>query len=306
MSGDGREQADVLVQAGGLRVVVAGADVAVAPDRRALAAHHQARLAVRLEPDQAVHHVHAGLFQCAGPLDVGLLVEARLDLDQRDDLLARLGGVDQRVDDRRVTRCAVQRLLDRQHVRIGRGLFDEALHRRGERVVRVVHQDVAVAQRGEDALGRLPFAERRRGGGDERRVLELGPVDAVDLPQRRQVEQSGHLDDVAGVDVEFAQQQLEHVLGHVVGDLQPHRRTEPAARQFAFQRLQQILVAVLFDLEVGVAGDAERVVLDDLQAGEQHRQEGRDQFLHRQEARLAVAALPRGRVRRTGRRCRAP
>ena len=226
---------------------------------------------MRLEPDQAVHDVHAGLFQCARPLDVGLLVEARLDLDQRDDLLARLRRVDQRVDDRRVTGGPVQRLLDRQHVRIRRGLLDEALHRRRERVVGMVHQHVAVAQRGEDALGCLPLAERRWGGRDERRVLELGPVDAVDLPQRRQVEQSGYLDDVAGVDVELAQQQLEHVLGHVVGDLEPHRRTEPPSRQFAFERLQQILVAVLFDLEVGVAGDPEGVVLHDLEAGEQHR-----------------------------------
>ena len=32
-----------------------------------------------------------------------------------------------------------------------------------------------------------------------------GPVHAVDLPQRRQVEQSRHLDDVAGMDVELAQ-----------------------------------------------------------------------------------------------------
>ena len=113
--------------------------------------------------------------------------------------------------------------------------------------------------------------------------FSAGPVHAVDLPQRRQVEQPGHLDDVAGMDVELAQQQLEHVLGHVVGDLEPHRGAEPPARQFALERLQQVLVAVLFDLEVGVAGDAERVMLDDLQAGEQHRQERRDQFLHRQE-----------------------
>ena len=33
------------------------------------------------------------------------------------------------------------------------------------------------------------------------------------------------------------------------------------------------------------------MVLDDLQAGEQHRQERRDQFLHRQEPQCAVAAV---------------
>ena len=61
--------------------------------------------------------------------------------------------------------------------------------------------------------------------------------------------------------------------------------------QFPLERLQQIFVAVLFDLEIRIAGDAERMVLDDLQAGEQHRQERRDQLLHRQEPQCAVAAV---------------
>ncbi|MEY9487737.1 hypothetical protein RKD26_003531 [Streptomyces calvus] len=55
---------------------------------------------MRLEADQAVDDVAAGLLQLARPLDVGVLVEAGLDLDQDEDLLAGLGGVDERVDDR--------------------------------------------------------------------------------------------------------------------------------------------------------------------------------------------------------------
>ncbi len=176
-----------------------------------------------LEPDQPVDHVHAGLLQLARPSDVRLFVEPGLDLDEGHHLLAGLGGVDQGVDDRGVTRGPVQGLLDGQHVRVGRGLLDEPLHRRRERVVGVVHQHIAVAQRRENALRRFPFAERRRCRGHERAVLERGPVHAVDLPQRRQVQQSGDLDDVAGIDIEFAQQQFEHVLGHVVGDLEAHR-----------------------------------------------------------------------------------
>ena len=70
---------------------------------------------------------------------------------------------------------------------------------------------------------------------------------------------------------------------HRVGDLEPHRRPEPAAGQLAFQRLQQVLVAVLLDLEVGVAGDPERVALGHLHAGEQLRQVRGDQVLERQE-----------------------
>ena len=42
-----------------------------------------------LELDEAEDHLHAGPFEVAGPLDVGLLVEARLELDQRHHRLAR-------------------------------------------------------------------------------------------------------------------------------------------------------------------------------------------------------------------------
>ena len=77
------EQAEVRVQAGGLRVVVAGAHVAVALEAVLLLADDFDELAVGLEADDAVDDVHAGAFELAGPGDVGVLVEARLDLDQR-------------------------------------------------------------------------------------------------------------------------------------------------------------------------------------------------------------------------------
>ena len=102
--GVGREQAEVLVEVRGLRVVVAGADVAVAADAVGLLAHDEQHLGVGLQADEAVHDVHARLLEHAGPLDVRLLVEARLQLDERDDLLALLGGLDQRAHDARSRR----------------------------------------------------------------------------------------------------------------------------------------------------------------------------------------------------------
>lgn len=59
--------------------------------------------------------------------------------------------------------------------------------------------------------------------GNERTILQVRTIQTVDLEQRGQVEQSGYLDDVGRIDVEFPQQQLEHVLAHVVGDLETHR-----------------------------------------------------------------------------------
>ena len=53
-----------------------------------------------LQSHQAVHHVDAGIFECACPLDIGLLVETGLEFDESDHLFARAGRLDQGVDDR--------------------------------------------------------------------------------------------------------------------------------------------------------------------------------------------------------------
>ena len=144
----GGEQPVVLIQPGGLRMVVAGADVAE-PAQRAvrLLADDEHHLAVRLEPDEAVDDMAARFLELARPGDVGFLVTPRLDLHDDHDLLAGLGGVDQRVDDLRVAAGAVQRVLDRQHPRIGGGRDHQALHARGERVVGQMHEHVALGQR---------------------------------------------------------------------------------------------------------------------------------------------------------------
>ena len=112
----GGQQAQVDVQAGRLGVVVARPDMDVAAQARALASHDERDLRVGLEPDQPVHDVRAGALQLACPDDVGLLVEARLDLDEDDDLLAPFGGADERLHDRRVAGRAVEGHLDGQDV----------------------------------------------------------------------------------------------------------------------------------------------------------------------------------------------
>ena len=93
---------------------------------------------MRLESDVPVDHVHARLLKFARPPDVGLLIEAGLDLDHRHHLLAGLGGGDQRPDDRRVTGRAVQGLFDCQHVGVGGSELDKSLHAGRERFIRMV------------------------------------------------------------------------------------------------------------------------------------------------------------------------
>src|SRR4051794_36550490 len=289
------QQAKVLIQPGGLRVVVARADVGVAAQSVRLLTDNHRQLAVRLQADHAVHDVAAGVLELTGPLDVRLLVEACLDLHQHQDLLAGLGRVDQCVDDRRVTAGPVQRLLDGQYVRVGGRLLDEALDAGGERVIRVVDEYVALLERVEHVrgVGGLHLRQVRMRRRDEPRVLQLGPVQAGDREQTTQVQRTGELEHLGLGDAELGQQQRLHLRVDRLLDLEPDRRAEPAAQQLLLERREQVLRVVLLYLEVLVAGDPEGVVLGDLHAGEQLTQVGRDDVLERDEAPLGHLHEPR-------------
>src|SRR4029079_18810332 len=145
--GPAAQQPEVRVEPGGPVVVVAGPDVALQAQPGALTSDDEADLRVGLEPDEAVDDVGARLLELAGPDDVRLLVEAGLDLDEDDDLLAALGGADQVADDRAVARGPVERHLDRQDLGVVDRLADEPLRRRREALVRVVDEEVAEAAR---------------------------------------------------------------------------------------------------------------------------------------------------------------
>ena len=68
-------------------------------------------------------------------------------------------AADQGPHDGRVAARAVERHLDGQDVRVVGRLLDEPLHGPAKRLVRVVEQDVAVADGGED-VDRLVLVER--------------------------------------------------------------------------------------------------------------------------------------------------
>ena len=103
-------------------------------------------LGVSLVADHAVHDVRAGFLQPVGELDIGFFVEARAQLDDHGHVLAGLRGGDQRIDDRRLVAGAIQRLLDREHVRI-RGRAAQEVDHRAEAVERMVQQHVVLADR---------------------------------------------------------------------------------------------------------------------------------------------------------------
>ena len=124
----GGEEGNVGINPRRHRMIVAGADMAIGRERAALAAHDDRQLGVRLQRDEAEHHLRAGAFEIARPADIGLLVEARLQFDERGHRFAGLRRLDQRAHDRAVVRGAIERLLDRDDIGIARRLLQELHH----------------------------------------------------------------------------------------------------------------------------------------------------------------------------------
>ncbi len=124
-----------------------------------------------------------------------------------------------------------------------------------------------LAKRGED-IGLV--AQALRQAGHERRVLELVDVDLVDeRRQPRQVHRPVAAVEVGVLQLELLQQERGEVRRAIGGDLEAHREAELALRQFALQRLAQVLDFFFVDPQVGVARDAELRIIDDLAAGEE-------------------------------------
>ena len=241
-----------------------------------------------LEAGDAVDDVDAGLLQRLRPVDVGLLVEARFQLDHADRLLTAFGGADQRRHQRRVVAGAVDGLLDRQHVGVGDRLLDEALDRGGEGVVWVVDEQVALADRREhvDRLLVFPLQPRRRHRRPGR-VAQLGVAgDVGDVAEVAEVDQPVDVVDLAVFEPQRADQLFAQFRVHPGGDLQPHDLAEAAPAQLVLDRLQQI-VGLVTDGEVGVAGDPEVAMVDHLGAREERVEIRRDRLLQGHE-RLAV------------------
>ena len=186
----GREEAQVGVNARRARMIIPGAQVRVMADAVLVPPHDQQRLAMRLQPHQPVHHVRARLLEHPRPVDIVRLVEARLQLHQRDHLLAVLRRVDQRLYDGRVAAGAVERHLDRQHLRVGRRRLDQ-LDDAVEGLVGMVQQHVFLAQQ----LPHVPV--RRQVGvvsGDEGPVLQLCKrLVGRERQQVRHRQRAGHL-----------------------------------------------------------------------------------------------------------------
>ena len=268
----GGHQAEVRVQTGRARVIVAGAEMDVAFEERLLAltraAHDEQHLRVTLMTDHAVDHVSADRFELCCPVDVGLF-------------LAVAGRLHQGIHQRGFVAGTVDRLLDGHHVRVASGLQQQLQHRL-EAVIRVMQQQVALVDEVEYRGRRAHALGQRR---HEWRELEVRAVDH--LGQRHQAhEVDGALDAVA-VRVGQAAFRLEasHEARRRAGiDFETYGVAEMAGREFALQRGAQVGDFVLVDEQIAVARDAELMAAFGRESWEQFTGEAQHERAEQHEA----------------------
>ena len=112
------EEPEVLVDPRVDRVVVAGADVRIAPKPVRVTPDDERRLRVDLHVRESVDDVHSRLLEPLRPVDVPILLEAGLELDEADGLLSRLRRRDESRHESRVVARAVHGRLEPDHLRV--------------------------------------------------------------------------------------------------------------------------------------------------------------------------------------------
>ncbi len=247
-----------------------------------------------LPVDEAIDDLDARAFERRGPEQILLLVEARLQFDHCGDRLARFGSGDQRVDDRGLFARAVQRLLDRDDVGVGGGLFEEGEHH-VERLVRVMDDDVLRLDRGEAiaAIFADPLGEARREG----REFEIGAILVDDRVEIADAEERAALGDEAIRPAQLVAQHRAEPLGHPAFELEPDDAAAPTPLDRVGKVADEIL-GLFLDLEIAVTQHAELRAADHAVAREDQRGEALHQRFDRDVARLLARQPQEARHRR--------
>ena len=226
------EQADVRVMARIDGVVIARTEVNVATQLRPLAAHDQQHLRVGLVADDAVDDLGAELLQAPGEIDVGLIVEARAQLDDGRDFLACTRRPQERFGQRRIVAGAIQRLLDGQHVGVV-GRLPQQVHDGGERLVRMMQDHVPGSDRFEQIVALRQSTRQPRA---ERGILEVVTVDEIgQLRQAVQVHGAVGDEEVVARQLELLEQELDDRRAAVGGDLEAYGVAVIAPEELALQ-----------------------------------------------------------------------
>ena len=220
---------------------------------------------MRLVADDPVDHLRARLLEARGDLDVRRLVEARPQLDDDRDFLARARRLDECFHQLRVGAGAIDRLTDREDLGVTRRGADQVADR-SERLERMVEENVLPPNHREDR--RLLEVARRP--GDKGAVLQVGAIDeGVELVESVQVHRPVDPVEVLFAELELIEEELLHLFRAVFGDLEARRTGEAATVELPLERLHQVVDFFFIDVQIGVSGDPELVAPLHPHAGEE-------------------------------------
>lgn len=263
------EEADVGIELGSFGVVVSGGDVGVAAEAVVFAADDEGGFGVGFQAEDAVDDVGAGGFEGLGPLDVAFFIEAGFEFDEDGDLLAGFGGAGECGDEGGIATGAVEGHFEGDDLGVFGGGEDEAFDGGVEAFIGVVHEDVILADDGEEVgigIG--------KGGGDLGSPdggFEVGTIDAVgEGHEIAFAEWFGEFVEGFFGGFESIEEELAHLGGHGAGDLDADGFAEAALAEFFLDGFEKIFgIFIEFGFDFGVAGDAEVLVLEDFHAGEE-------------------------------------
>ncbi len=153
----------------------------------------------------------------------------------------------------------------------------------------MVDEDVPFGDLPEDVRVGLHITKARIRHAGPGVVLELRPVECDELHERAAVEQPFGEVDLVAVDSQAVLQPFAQPRRDARGRLDPHDLAEASPPQLQLDRHPQI-VGLVRDLVVGVASDAEDVLLDDLHLRKEQRREVGDDVLEGEEHPAAADA----------------
>jgi hypothetical protein len=150
-------------------------------------------------------------------------------LHQRGHLLFFFDGFQQRLHDGRIAARAIQADFDGQHVGIVRGLLQEIDHGL-ERFVGVMQKNVLVLDQSEQILVRAGLRQRGRKSRNKRGILQIGPVQIVQMHQPAERKRPVDAIDLAGLHLQIVHEDFEDVRRHVFAHHQAHHAPKRLCR----------------------------------------------------------------------------
>ena len=175
---------------------------------------------MNFQPRRGEDDVHTGFRQTARPVNVGLFVEACLQLNHHGDFFGVVRRMDHRVDDAGIFCHAVDVDFDRQHARIERGLTQQFEHVL-KRVIRIVKQHVAFAN---GVKSVAEFIEPQMAQARQRLVHQIGFADVREANKVfKVVITTARHDGVIARNGQFIAQHLHHGVRHIALIDKAHR-----------------------------------------------------------------------------------